>query len=121
MVKIWKIRITTIQHEQNLYGMTDYWTMNTIHFRLSVRNYFTFYSKDNIYSNNQHASVCPCIRYSLDSTEYYYSDLNNNQTAMQSSIINITLSVASLFAPADRSSCITSSCPFKAASVRGVA
>ena len=38
----------------------------------------------------------------------------------QSSIINITSFVASLFAPADRSSCTTAACPLLAAAKRGV-
>ena len=120
IVNMWKIRTTTTQHYIHLCGQTDHSTSNTVHFSLSVRNNI-FYFKNKYYrNNNQHGSVCPYGRYYLDSMEYYYSDLNNNQTAMQSSIINITLSVASLFAPADRSSCTTSACPWLAAHMRGV-
>ena len=101
-------------------SQTDLWTMNLVNFSPSVRNNINIYFKGNNYRNNQHDSVCPYGSYYLGSMEYYYSDLNNNQTAMQSSIINITLSVASLFAPADRSSCTTSACPSLAAAMRGV-
>ena len=53
-----------------------------VYFGVSVRNN-NLYFKDNNYRNNQHGSVYPYISYYVDSTEYYYSDLNNNQPAME--------------------------------------
>ena len=114
------IRTTTTQHLIHLCGQTDHSTINTVHFSLSVRNINFYFERKNYRNKNQHGSVCQYISYYLDSTEYYDSDYNNNQTAMQSSIINITQSVASLFAPADRSTCTTLACPSLAAHMRGV-
>ena len=71
-------------------------------------------------TSNRQSSDSPYISYYFDSSEYYHLDHNNNQTAMQSSIITITKSAASLFAPADRSSCATSAYPPLAAHKRGV-
>ena len=69
-------------------------------------------------SSDQQSSVYPFL---VGLLSYYYSDhYENNKTAVQSSIINITQSVASIFAPADRSSCTPSAYPSLAAIMRGV-
>ena len=100
-------------HKLNLQGQSDRWTMNTVHLSLCVKLYFKV-------NNNRNRSVHPYTCTYLDSTEYYHSYHNNNPTAMQSSIINITSFLASLFAPANRSSCTTFACPSLAAIMRGV-